>query len=331
MVHRDSHLTKEQLLKLEEEWLSKEEESPQTIEEGICLYRRLSRINPECMRYRESLAKLLLKKGTYEKIQKRSFDRAKQTFCILIKLAEKNKDNHPLAHYRLGFLYFYDEEWTKAIDSFQKALSFKTTRRGQMLTKEQRVKAHHYILKATQIIALDTLEKINNMPEEDLDLFEEIKLLKREMENGLTEEKPYLMIVNGTETRYISEWEYEVLSTPNHSCVILDQGRAGRTILSILGNEGHISETYVPLLELLMKHPEGIKNESILLRLYDQRKNSMTILRQNIRRLRERIERISPIHEQFIETIEQGYRWNTTYEYLIFKHTRDVSHDFLAN
>ncbi|GAE28246.1 hypothetical protein JCM9140_4459 [Halalkalibacter wakoensis JCM 9140] len=83
------------------------------------------------------------------------------------------------------------------------------------LTKEQTIKAHHYILKTTQIIVSETLLQIKNIPQEELDLFGEINLLIEEMKEGYGangQEKPYQMIKNGKEFYDISEREYELLS-----------------------------------------------------------------------------------------------------------------------
>src|SRR5690606_1731314 len=143
-------LTEEQLLQLEDEWMEKED-SLLKLNKGIQLYESLSRRNPNEIRYKEMLVRLLLEQGEEEKMRQHAFNKARISFLQLIRL----ENYHAIAHYRLGFLYFYEKNWTESINAFQKALESNPTLNRKMLNAEQRVKAHHYILKATQILALN--------------------------------------------------------------------------------------------------------------------------------------------------------------------------------
>ncbi len=237
------------------------------------------------------------------------------------------------AYYRLGFLYFYQEEWAKSVDSFQHSLHCYPRQYRNRLEKEQQVKAHYYILKATQIILKEYLEKVERIPTTDLKLFGEIQHLVKELKaNEQLEEKPYQMIVNGTEFSEISEHEYEVLFDPfeNKNCFILNQRSMNDVTLSLNGQEVSIPATQVPLLEYLMRHPEGIRHDEIIDRRYRESRNPHATLRRSISRIRGRLEPLNPL-QGLIITIDGGYRWNSIYEYRMFKHTRDVSTDLLLD
>ncbi|WP_162232215.1 helix-turn-helix domain-containing protein [Halalkalibacter wakoensis] len=100
--------------------------------------------------------------------------------------------------------------------------------------------------------------------------------------------------------------------------------------MSLYGKEVGIPSNQVLLLEYLMRHPEGVRREEIIQRRFRQSRDPESALRQNIRRLRARLEGLVPLHE-FIQTIDGGYRWNTLHEYRMFKHSRDVSTDLLLD
>ncbi|WP_227939042.1 winged helix-turn-helix domain-containing protein [Alkalihalobacillus deserti] len=237
------------------------------------------------------------------------------------------------AYYRLGFLYFYQKEWAKSVDSFQQSLHCYPRQSRNRLEKEQQVKAHYYILKATQIISKEFLKKVERIPVEDLNLFGEIQHLLKELESTeQTEEKPYQMIVNGTEFSEVSVREYEELSDPfeNKNCFILNHRSMNDVTLSLDGREISIPATQVPLLEFLMRHPEGVSRQVIIERRYRQSRDPYATLRRSISRLRDRLEPLHPLQD-VIQTIDGGYRWNSLYEFRMFKHNRDVSTDLLLD
>src|SRR5690606_39113307 len=122
---------------------------------------------------------------------------------------------NPVAYYRLGFLYLYEKEWAKSIDSFRQSLLVSPSRKRYSLNQEQRLKANYYILKASQIIQKEILDEVEQIPNEELDLFGEIKTLIQDLKEArVQEEKPYQMVINGVEFKEITEREYERLSDP---------------------------------------------------------------------------------------------------------------------
>lgn len=327
---RMSNLSEDELLEKEEDWWSREDESNFSwITEGVEIFKNLSRLNQNEIVYKETLAYLLLIQGEDLKLRQHSYERAITRFKQVTRIDTENAR----AFYRLGFLYFYQEKWTKSIESFQSALHCRPRQTRNQLQKEQKLKAHYYIIKGTQFIVNETLGRVEQIPSEDLELFGEMKSLLKELkESGRTEEKPYQMIVNGIEFSDISEREYEELSDlfENKNIIIFNQRTMNDATLAINGNEDTIPTLQIPLLEYLMRHPEGVRREDIIQRMYRHSRDPQAALRRSISRLRERVERINPILN-CIETIDGGYRWNSPHPYRMFKHQRDVSTDLLLD
>jgi DNA-binding response OmpR family regulator len=333
-MRQDLSVTLEELLEQEDKWYEREDESNlQWIDEGIRLYGRLSQKNPREVRFKEMRAYLLLKQGEDLKLRQHSYEKAIQVFNQLVRIDVSNS----IAHYRLGFLYFYEKSWGLSIHSFQQALLQKARRSESRLTKEQEIKAYHYILKATQILTTETLDRVEHISAADLKLFEEITVLLKEMKSGLGErEKPYQMIVNGQDYSYLTDQEYEELSDPesHYDTMIFNQRSLNDTTLSWRGREARIRANQVSLIEYLMKNPEGVSRTNIIERSFSHSQDAHAAentLSQNIRRLRRRLQEELQAPLEFIETIEVGYRWNVDVEYRMFKHTRDVSTDLLPD
>ncbi|MFC2947986.1 hypothetical protein [Virgibacillus sediminis] len=328
---RGSELTEEELLEKEDAWWNREDEgSIAWFNEGVWIFQRLSIVNRQEIRYKETLANLLLNQGEDFKLKQQSYEKAIPPLKQVVRL----DPDHSRAYYRLGFLYFYKESWTNSIDAFQQALSTYARKESNRLNKLQQLKAHHYILKATQIILNEGIEKVEKIPVEDLDLFQDIKDLLKEVKagRGSSEHYPYQMAINGTEMRNLSEEEYEELSDPfrNEHCFILNQQSMNDTFISLYGREVRITKILTPLLEYLMQHPGGVQSEVIIQRRQRPSNSPEAMLRQDIRRLRLKLSELDPALD-LIESIDGGYRWNCLQEYRIFKHNRDVTSEMLMD
>ncbi|MDV2686485.1 winged helix-turn-helix domain-containing protein [Alkalihalophilus lindianensis] len=320
---RYSEYTLEELLEIEGNWWDIEDETDRRwVNDGVMLFTKLSSLDRDNIRYKEVRAYLLILQGESLKIKDRSYERAIQAFRQVIRLEPKNA----LAHYRLGFLYFYEEEWTKSLESFYLAAHSNPTLTRKKLTPEQKVKAHYYILKNSKIIAQASLDQIDDMPYKQLEKNEELKLLLDEIKNGMEpkeEIKPYQMIKNGVEYSNISEEEYEMLSDIDQPMFIFNQISLNSTEISYNGRSTTIQLKNAAILEYLMKNPNGVTRQDIISRLSQQSRNPEAALRQIISRLRRKLEELNPDIE-FIRTIEGGYRWSWGGEYRMFKHFRCV-------
>ncbi|MFC0469286.1 hypothetical protein ACFFHM_01710 [Halalkalibacter kiskunsagensis] len=331
-MRRLSDLTEEELLEKENDWWDREDDTDQSwINEGVQLYKRLSKINQRDITYQETLAYLLLKQGEDMKLRQHAYDEAIKKFNSVVRIDPSNSR----ACYRLGFLYFGQEAWAKSIDSFQQSLRKKASHARNQLEQDQKIKAHHYILKATQIIANETLGKIEQIPEKELEVFGEIKILIEEIKSGRRnkeEEKPYQMIINGWEYVNLTEEDYVQQSDPfkNKAHIILNQGTIHYTTVSFNTREIQIPYNQVPFLEYIMRNPEGVSREDLIQKRFRESNDPEAALRQNIRRLRSRLQELDPMYE-FIKTVTGGYCWNNELEYRMLKHSRDITSDLLLD
>ncbi|ADC51483.1 hypothetical protein BpOF4_17210 [Alkalihalophilus pseudofirmus OF4] len=320
---RYSEYTLDELLDIEADWWDREDETnPKWIKEGLSLFLALSKLDKKNSGYIEVRAYLSILHGEYLKIQDRSYERAIKVFHQIIMLEPDNAR----ANYRLGFLYFYEEEWTKSLDSFYQAAHSNPNLTRKKLTAEQMVKAHYYILKNSKIITQASLDQIADMPYKQLEQNEELKLLLDEIRNGIEpndEKKPYQMILNGVEYSNISEEEYEKHSDIDLPMFIFNQISLNDTEVSYLGRSVSIPIKNAAILEYLMKNPSGVSKQDIISRLSQQSKDPEAALRQIISRLRRKLAKLNPEIE-FIKTIDGGYLWSGGGEYRMFKHFRCV-------
>jgi tetratricopeptide (TPR) repeat protein len=330
-MSRISELTLDELIDYENDWWERQDDENLTwVNEGINLFRRLLRLDRAQSGYETTLAYLYLKQGEDLKLQKRAYESALRIFERVVRLDPTNA----LACYRLGFLQFYQEAWGLSIHYFQQAITHIPVAKRNCLTDEQRVKAYHYLLKATQNITKSSLQEIQQFPEEKLNVFGEIKLLIEEIKEGylLDEEKPYQMIENGVDISNITERNYRLLSDPeeNMETFIFNFQGIENTTVSWMGKQVKIYDSRVSLLEYLMRHPEGITLEDYLHRVSDLSRIPSNTFAQNIRRLRLQLQELDPVYT-FIESIEGGYRWNGPKGYRMFKHTNDVTSEMLLD
>ncbi|OLS38278.1 hypothetical protein BTR22_07265 [Alkalihalophilus pseudofirmus] len=325
---RYSEYTLDELLEIEADWWDREDESDRRwVNEGVQLLTYLSSKERDNIRYKEVKAYLLILQGESLKIKDRSFDRAIKAFEQVIRIEPDNAR----ANYRLGFLYFYEEEWTKSLDAFYQSAHSSPNKTRKKLTPEQMIKAHYYILKNSKIITQSSLDHIDDMPYKQLEMNEELKLLLDEIRNGIEpndEIKPYQMIINGVKYSDISEEEYEMRSDIYQPIFIFNQISLNDTEVSYKGKSVSIPLRNAAILEYLMKNPNGVARQDIISRLSQQSRNPEAALRQIISRLRRKLAELDPDIE-FIETIDGGYRWSVAGEYRMFKHFRCVGVDIL--
>ncbi|MEC2072497.1 winged helix-turn-helix domain-containing protein [Alkalihalophilus marmarensis] len=318
-----SEYTLDELLEVEADWWDREDETnPKWINEGLNIFLELLKLDRKNSRYLEVRAYLLILHGEFLKIQDRSYERAIKVFHQIIKLEPDNAR----ANYRLGFLYFYEEEWTKSLDAFYQAAHSNPNLTRKKLTAEQMVKAHYYILKNSKIITQASLDHIDDMPYKQLEQNEELKLLLDEIRNGIEpneEIKPYQMIKNGVEYSNISEEEYDMYSDIDQPTFIFNQISLNDTEISYNGRSVSIPLRNAAILEYLMKNPSGVSKQDIISRLSQQSKDPEAALRQIISRLRRKLAELDPEIE-FIKTIDGGYLWTGAGQYRMFKHFRCV-------
>ena len=191
------------------------------------LSKELSEVNEPTQKYcKERSIKTLLNYGLYlkEGWQKsetgemfRDYNFAKWVFNTALQY-EKNL---PLAHYRLGHIYFRKEEYLKASDSFVKALEKQdnSSSAEYALLDEQQIKNAKKILSYSGLILFKTYEEdsLSNNDYDDLN-----KLIGEYIQNkDYSQRNISKRIVGENGSKYITYEEYED-EIERESCVILD-------------------------------------------------------------------------------------------------------------
>src|SRR5690606_35062691 len=114
----------------------------------------------------------------------------------------------------------------------------------------------------------------------------------------------------------------------NENVAILNQHSINETYFSYKYNETRLLPTQVPLIEYIMRHPEGVSRKELVERKFYESVNPRNTLTDNIRSLMERLNEIDA-SINFIISIDGGYKWNSQVEYRMFKKTMDVSGELI--
>ncbi|RBW69676.1 tetratricopeptide repeat protein [Bacillus taeanensis] len=337
-MRRFQNLSEEQLLELERTWESQEapagmlEEEHQN--EGMALYQALSKCNPNEERYKLQLVQLLLCEENELKLndlpvqqdeKKKRYKEAKRIFQQVLKL----KPDHPGVCYRLGFLYFYGENWDKAISFWQKALLITSEHHSFHLASDQKIKANAYIAKALHFKSQQSLLEAQKLFNEEKDeavkgetilMIEELK--KQVFPSYQEEEKPFQLIDSNKSKRYITLREYENLAIPEKDTAILNFVHENDVTFYTIYGEVHLNKKYAYLLQFLMISGRFVNVDEIVKRFLflQNAQDSKALLYQMMRRLRLRLApAVNRDGEEIIIKTTEGYKWNQEIKYIILK------------
>ncbi|MFS0777664.1 hypothetical protein ABC255_16900 [Neobacillus sp. 3P2-tot-E-2] len=175
----------------------------------------------------KKLVKLYVSQGEYFKMgDKPDLNIAKR---YLEKALQMQKD-HPVANYRLGYLYYRRSEYTKAVSSFERALD------GSMeeeLNDTQRMLANMFLVNCGIKIAKEAIHEINFTEDNvytELEI-ERIERYKNEilvLDEEIFNKMFYRKIENGTEEK-IGEYEF-INFKPDKSQILLKRSDQGMEI-----------------------------------------------------------------------------------------------------
>jgi tetratricopeptide (TPR) repeat protein len=147
-----------------------------------------------------------------------------------LEKAQQIQKDHPIANYRLGYLYYRNREYTKAVSFFERALD------GSMeeeLNDTQRVLANMFLVNCGIKIAKEAIQEItfiedNMYTELEMERIErykkEILVLDEEIFNKMF----YRKIENGTEEK-IGEYEF-INFKPDKNQILLKRSDQGMEI-----------------------------------------------------------------------------------------------------
>ncbi|MFY0544979.1 hypothetical protein [Brevibacillus sp. H7] len=313
---------------LEEELIWERQEGEMDLftwwEKGIQLYRKLLSLDRDNERFKIQLANLLLKAGGDLKMRQHNFNRALKLFRDLTQM----EPEHAMAYYRLGFLYYYKQEWRKSIRHFEFALRARPAERSHQIHREQQMKALCYLAKAYQKMSLSVFEQANEMfvAESDPAVADAVDPFIEETKRDLYsygESKPYVMV---TQDQTLSLHEEEVLRYQSEELA------ANEVRLDFLGEEiylilpSHVrielSEQLGKLLRFLMENKRPVSAQTIRENIFPDSR-SESIVRRTIQRLRNALDHPRLPVDLILTTIS-GYQWNWPGEYKIFYRKDDI-------
>ncbi|MED4785233.1 hypothetical protein [Brevibacillus choshinensis] len=317
--------TLEQLLQKELLWESQEDAADlyDWWLDGIQLYKKLLHHDNQNERYRVQLANLLLKAGGDLKMRQHNFSEARRLFRQLVQQIP----DHALAHYRLGFLTYYEQDWRRSITYFGNALSVKPTNRLHQLNDEQRAKAFGFQAKAYQKISLALFERAklighdtkDPVTADAIDSF----LLQTERELFSYEEvQNYVMVTRNQVLHLNKEEVIEQQAERGPSDIRLDL--LGEKYLLVLPSDERIElpEQLAKLLRFLMEQGKPVLSQTIRDEVFPDSKSD-SIVRRTISRLRETIKH-SYILGDLIQTTPTGYAFHWPEDFKIFYRKDDL-------
>ena len=284
-------------------WENRKETMPPTkwIQQGINLYRELLDEDPDNIKYKEELAKLLSTKGKDEKLFSFNLGEAEQLFKEVL---EVNPD-HSEAHYRLGHIYFekgnfykksanqskMEKFYNESVRWFEKALNYPLSNTQLVRTYCTLAKAYHFLEYFSE--SNEYLKKATEADNER-NFTDEIK----EVEEAIAEKGVNIAVVqnsDGTSLLVTSEQLAIVIGE------IVDDGEIVFDLSSlqptILGNE------HVEILErraacilyvLDNKKDTFVSLEEIMQEVFENQIKSLNSIKSYISEIRKILKRCSP-------------------------------------
>lgn len=284
-------------------WENRKETMPPTkwIQQGINLYRELLDEDPDNIKYKEELAKLLSTKGKDEKLFSFNLGEAEQLFKEVL---EVNPD-HSEAHYRLGHIYFekgnfykksanqskMEKFYNESVRWFEKALNYPLSNTQLVRTYCTLAKAYHFLEYFS-----DSYEYLKKATEADNErnFTAEIK----DAEKVITENKEKDIITRCSDGSSLLIKSEEVpdfiLETEENGEIALDLSSPQPTIL---GNE------HVEILErraacilyvLDNKKDTFVSLEEIMQEVFENQIKSLNSIKSYISEIRKILKRCSP-------------------------------------
>jgi len=307
-----------QLEDIEDKLLIDLEERPseETKEALIRLYRRMWELQPDENRYERSIAKLLLELGWDLKRRRVNYGKARRFFEELVKL--KKPAWLPIAHYRLGFIHYYNHEWDRAISSFRQALGETYASRAReavepwaRLDASQTFKAHVRLALACKHRSIEVAKRAAALYGSTSREDESNRIFYQELEAEIAveEEKPYLCVTVEA-AKPMSEREYRLLKERDDA-VVLDLTDYAQKKLYVSGVSRLIQGRNLEIMKFLLLRseatPQHVLEHEIGIRQASVYMNRLkTFLRE------------SGLEEEAI-VADNGYKWVYARSYLVYR------------
>ncbi|MHC2183785.1 tetratricopeptide (TPR) repeat protein [Paenibacillus sp. PvR052] len=295
----------DQLLEMEQEWERAEGLGDEAawMSEGIALYNKMLMLQPEQARLKYSLAALLLQHGTHHKVKWLNRLKAASLFEQLLQL----EPNHPLAHYHLGYIHWYDQKWNNSAEHFSMALT------SGKLTGNQRVRAMGSL--AVCYAKMGDREKAEQHLEgawkEDTDrmYIPEIELFRMQIEAASQQKKVTCALIKNHDVSVIPYDEAEQMTDEiiEQGGCVLDMFRS-KALFSGPRDTVELQPRLAALLEYLMKQTNPRTSEQMAGDLWEG--GNKDTIRVYIQKLRKALASCLDVPaDQAVVRTKQGYMW----------------------
>ncbi|WP_171654548.1 tetratricopeptide repeat protein [Paenibacillus foliorum] len=265
---KDTQYLEELEQSLLDQYENGERSSYELKEKLFYLYLRLWELEPEKDFYRNPITRLVLDIGWDIKRRKVNYEQAQLFFEDLIQLAKPHA--LPIAHYRLGFIHFYNKRYHSAIRSFEKALQRHNPDRverlplpNERLNESQSMKAqaqlaesHYKYSVELAIRAKRMYEELGNPDDYDIDY-----IMKLEREILREESKPYMCLTPAGRSS-ISEQEYRELREAE-AAFIFDCTDHDEQRVYVKGKLRAFSARRMQILEILFEKQKPVPQKEI--------------------------------------------------------------------
>ncbi|WHY03299.1 hypothetical protein [Neobacillus sp. DY30] len=176
----------------------------------------------------KKLVKLYVSQGEYFKMADKPDPNLARRY---LSKALQYQQDHPVANYRMGYLYNRNKEYTRAVSFFERALDGSI---DEELTDTQRVLANMFLVNCGIKIAKEAIQEINFIEDNvytelEIDRIERYKNEILVLEEGIFDRMFYRKIENGREEK-IGEYEF-INFKPDKKQVLLKSSDQGMEII----------------------------------------------------------------------------------------------------
>jgi len=254
--------------KLLDEYENSERVPYELKEKLFYLYLRMWELEPEKEFYQNSITRFVLEIGWDMKRQKVNYQQAEMFFEDLIKCVRPR--SIPIAHYRLGFIHYYNKKYRSSIRHFESALRKpdhsmpeRQPLSHEKLNESQSMKAQAQLAVALTRYSVEAAMKARQMYEElgNPDDYDIDYVMKLEQEILKEESKPYV-ILTPAGRHLLTHQEYRDLRQ-DETAFIFDCTDHDEKRVIIKGKPVHIAHRRMQILEILFKKQKPVPQKEI--------------------------------------------------------------------
>lgn len=292
----------DKLLEIEEKWLYREGEIPDSewAEEGIQIYRKLTRLQPENIQFQYCLAKLLLDYSTDLKMKHENYQKAKELLKESLYLQPENG----ILHYHLGYIYFLERSWLKSLTHLEAALLCNQLSQVQKMRALLASSVSH-----SHLSDKGRAEELYNKAKEldpDSQYVTEFQMTKMQFKKT---ENPVLVYRNHNDQEWVSiRGSHCLIDECEEATTILDLRKFSPITFTRGDHVVLLEPKEAELLKVLMTSVRAQSIDLLLKKIWPEKDNK-GLVKKYISNLRRKLKTCFP-EDDVISTITgEGYKW----------------------